>query len=146
VRIRTCVTWFCVVVLSGFVMVGCSKKADKAAPAKTSPAGANAAVTVDAEKPMAEVQAQADKMSVTDLKATALQYQQALTAKGADLQKITAQVKQLPITEALGEKAKALKTEAEKLQSSTKALMERFQVYYNKLKEKGGDLSGLLSK
>jgi uncharacterized coiled-coil DUF342 family protein len=60
-----------------------------------------------------------------------------------DLQKVWAQVKEIPITEALGDKAKTLKTEAEKITSTIKALTDRFQVYYNKLKEKGGDLSGL---
>ena len=44
---------------------------------------------------------------------------------------------------ALSEKAKTLKTEVQKIESTIKNLTDRFQVYYNKLKEKGGDLSGL---
>jgi len=43
----------------------------------------------------------------------------------------------------LGDEAKELKTEIEALNKSVSALKERFQVYYDKLKEKGGNLSGL---
>ena len=100
-------------------------------------------VTADVEKPVPEVQTQAQTMSVADLRATALQYAQTISLKREDLQKVLAKVKELPITEAMGEKAKALKTEVQKIESSVKALTERFQVYYNNLKEKGGDVSGL---
>ena len=129
---------------SGLAMVGCAKKVDKAPPTKTTTPAASVTVTADVEKPITEVQAQAQTMSVADLRSTALQYQQAISAKQVDLQKVWAQVKEIPLTDALGEKAKALKTEAQKIESSAKALTDRFQVYYNKLKEKGGDLSGLL--
>ena len=125
------------------MLVGCAKKVDKAPPAKTTTTGAAVTVTADVEKPITEVQAQAQTMSVADLRSTAVQYQQAISAKQVDLQKVWAQVKEIPITEALGDKAKTLKTEALKVESTVKALTERFQVYYNKLKEKGGDLSGL---
>ena len=125
------------------MLVGCAKKVDKAPPAKTTTTGAAVTVTADVEKPITEVQAQAQTMSVADLRSTAVQYQQAISAKQGDLQKVWAQVKEIPITEALGDKAKTLKTEALKVESTVKALTERFQVYYNKLKEKGGDLSGL---
>ena len=47
------------------------------------------------------------------------------------------------IAEMLGDEAKGLKAEVDTLTKSVSALKERFQVYYDKLKEKGGDLSGL---
>ena len=140
---RTYLTLSCLIAVSGMAMVGCSKKADKAPPAKATTPAASVTVTADAEKPIADVQAQAQTMSVANLRSTAVQYQQAISAKQVDLQKVWAQVKEIPITDALGEKAKTLKAEAVKIESSVKALTERFQVYYNKLKEKGGDLSGL---
>jgi formiminotetrahydrofolate cyclodeaminase len=141
--VRTYLTFSCLIAVSGLAIVGCAKKGEKAPPARTTAPAASVTVTADAEKPLADVQAQAQTMSVADLRSTAVQYQQAISAKQVDLQKVLAQVKEIPITEALGEKAKTLKTEAQKIESSVKALTERFQVYYNKLKEKGGDLSGL---
>ena len=53
------------------------------------------------------------------------------------------QIKAIPITEALGEEAKSLKADLEELNSSLKALKERFDVYYNKLVELKADVSSL---
>jgi len=142
-RIRTYLTLSFLIAVSGLVLVGCAKKVDKAPPTKPTTTGAGVTVTADVEKPITEVQAQAQTMSVADLRSTAVQYQQAISAKQVDLQKVWAQVKEIPLTDALGEKAKALKTEAQKIESSVKGLTDRFQVYYDKLKEKGGDVSGL---
>ncbi len=144
-RVRTCVKLSCLAALAVAVLVGCAKKTDKSpsASAGQTTAGTAVNVTADVEKPVPEVQTQAQTMSVADLRATAVQYAQAISVKKEDLQKVLAQVKQLPLTEALSEKAKTLKAEAQKIQTSIKDLTDRFQVYYNKLKEKGGDLSGL---
>jgi Skp family chaperone for outer membrane proteins len=143
------------------VLAGCAKKADRGpAPTKTStstspaapqasppasPTSPGAAVNVaaDLQKSIAAIESQAQTMNVADLKATAVQYQQALSAKQADLQKLAAEVKGLSITDALGDKGKALKADAQKNEADVKTLKDRFQVYYNKLKEKGGDVSGL---
>jgi flagellar capping protein FliD len=43
----------------------------------------------------------------------------------------------------MGEEAKQLKSDLDDLNQSISALQERFEVYYNQLKEQGGDLSGL---
>ena len=145
-RIRTYVTLSCLAVLSGLALMGCVKKVDKSSSTTQTGTAAGGNVTADAEKPMADVQAQAQTMSVADLRSTALQYKQAISLQQDDLQKVMAQVKEIPLTEALGEKAKSLKAEVQKIESTIKALTERFQVYYNKLKEKGGDLSGLTSQ
>jgi len=142
-RVRTYVTLSCLVAFSGLALVGCAKKADKSPSAAKTSTGAGVNVTADMEKPITEVQAQAQTMSVADLRTAAVQYKQAISVKREDLQKVLAQVKEIPIAEALGEKAKAMKTDVQKVESAVKALTERFQVYYNKLKEKGGDLSGL---
>ncbi len=144
-RIRTYLLLSCLVALAGATLVGCAKKTDKGPSASAPQPGAGTAVnvTADVEKPVAEVQTQAQTMSVADLRATALQYVQAISVKKEALQKAMAQVKEIPLAEALSEKAKTLKAEVEKIQASLKDLTDRFQVYYNKLKEKGGDLSGL---
>jgi uncharacterized protein YoxC len=152
--VRLYVTLSCLVAFAGIAFAGCAKKTDQSPPAaKTSvdqgPSAPQASpevsaeVAADLEKPVPEVQTQAQTMSVADLRTRASQYVQAISVKKEDLQKVLAQVKELPLAEALSEKAKTLKAEVQKIESSIKGLTDRFQVYYNKLKEKGGDLSGL---
>jgi len=124
------------------VSIGCSKKpGDEKSAGKTGTAAP--AATVDVEKPVAEVQAAADTMTVENLKATALKYKDAIVAKQAEISALAAKVKEIPITEALGEEAKKLKTDLAGLEASLKSLKDRFQVNYDTLKTKGGDLAGL---
>jgi len=149
----------CLLVSALLIVAGCEKKAGESgtpqspagtpsqsqpqaqtpaqAPAQTQPA------PVEIEKPVADIQAQAKTMSVDSLKATALKYKEAILAKQADLEKLTAKIKEIPIADALGQEAKTLKTDLSNLEASLKALKDRFQVYYDTLKEKGGDLAGL---
>ena len=100
---------------------------------------------MDTEKPVAEIQAQTETMSVDALKATAIKYKDAITAKQAEIEKVVAKIKEIPITQALGQEAKTVKTDLQNLQTSLQALKDRFQVYYEALKKKGGDVSGLTS-
>jgi chromosome segregation ATPase len=114
------------IALAGCVLglSGCGKKADE-------------------NKPIADVQAEAAKMNVEQLKAKAMEYKDALVAKKADIEKVAAKLQEIPLTEQLGTEAKALQTDIANLNKSVAALTERFQIYYNKLKEMGGDVSGL---
>ncbi len=105
-------------------VVGCGKKADE-------------------NKPIEEVKSEAATMSVDDLKDMAAAYKDKITAKKADLEKLTAKLKEIPITEMLGEDAKQIKADMENITKSVKNLTDRFQIYYNKFKEQGGDTSGL---
>jgi len=131
--------------------LGCSKHHDEekaAAPGAgtgTKPAAPAQAVAVDADvqKPVNEVQTQAQGMSVDSLKATVLAYKNAIATKQGEVEKLVAKIKEIPLTEALGEQAKTLKGDLANLETSVKALKDRFQVYYDALKQKGGDLSGL---
>jgi uncharacterized lipoprotein YehR (DUF1307 family) len=97
----------------------------------------------DETKPMSEVKAEAEKMSGADLRVMALAYKNAIVAKKAEVDKTAAKVSEIPVTELLGEEAKKLKADLENVKKSVSALSERFQVYHDKLKEKGGDTSGL---
>ncbi len=106
------------------VLFGCGKKADE-------------------KKPLPEVKAEAEKMSVNELKSIATKYQDVLVAKKAEVEKITAKLKNVPVTEMLGAEAKTLKADIDNLNNSISALKERFDIYYNKLKEKGGELPNL---
>ena len=111
-------------VLCSIALLGCGSKADE-------------------NKPMSEVKAEAEKMDTSGLRAMAMDYKEAITAKNGEVDKITAKLKEIPLTEMLGEEAKGLKADIEDLNKSVSALRERFDVYYEKLKEKGGDTSGL---
>jgi len=97
----------------------------------------------DENKPIAEVTTEAAKMSAKDLRAMAMKYKNAIVAKQGDVEKLQAKLKQIPLADMVGEQAKALKADIDNLSKSISALKERFNVYYNQLKEKGGDLSGL---
>ena len=132
----------CLLVLFLSITLGCSKK--EAGGTATSGTGTGTgAVSVDTQKPIPEVQAQADTMSVESLRATALKYKEAILAKQGEIAKVAAKIKEIPIAEALGQEAKTLNADLQNLETSLKALKDRFQVYYDTLKKKGGDLSGL---
>jgi hypothetical protein len=123
--IMKCVTFYWLLVLWAFTMVGCgSKKADE-------------------NKPMSEVKTEAEKMDAGQLRNMAVTYKEAIVAKTAEVEKITAKLKEIPVTELLGEQAKQLKANIDSVTKSIDALKARFDVYYAKLKEKSGDLSGL---
>ena len=114
----------CLIALCLFAILGCGKKADE-------------------NKPISEVKAEAEKMDTAGLRAKAMEYKEAIAAKSSDLEKLTAKLKNIPVTEMLGTEAKSLKADMENLEKSVSALKERFEVYYQKLKDTGGDLSGL---
>jgi len=115
---------FAMVLCVFLVVAGCGKKADE-------------------NKSVSEVKAEAETMSVEQLRKTAIAYKDAIVAKQGEITKLMEEVKKIPITEMLGEEAKALKADVDDLNESVKALKDRFEVYYDKLKEKKGDLSGL---
>lgn len=114
----------CLLVLMSLALCGCGKSADE-------------------NKPVADVKAEAETMSVEKLRSMAMTYKDAITAKKGDVEKVAAKLKDIPLTKMMGDEAKNLKADIEELNKSVSALKERFEVYYDKLKEKGGDLSGL---
>ena len=114
----------CLIALCLFAILGCGKKADE-------------------NKPISEVKAEAEKMDTDGLRAMAMSYKEAIAAKSSDLEKLTAKLKDILVTEMLGAEAKSLKADMENLEKSVSALKERFEVYYQKLKVTGGDISGL---
>lgn len=97
----------------------------------------------DTNKSIADIQAEASKMNVEQLKAKAMEYKNAIVAKKAEIEKVATKLKAIPITQQMGTEAKALQTDIANRSKTMADLTERFQVYYNKLKEKGGSVSGL---
>jgi hypothetical protein len=125
-RIARSVTFGCLLVVWLLAITGCGKKETR----------------TDENKPIDEVKAEALKMNAKELKEMALKYKEALAAKQAELDKIAAKLDNLSVTEVV-EVTKKIQPEMEKLAGSIAALGERFQIYFQKLKEKGGDVSGL---
>lgn len=117
-------TLYCALGLCVLALAGCGKKADE-------------------NKPIAEVKAEAEEMSVKDLRAMATAYKNAITDKKAEVEKLAAKYADIPLAEKLGDKAKNMSSSIDSLNKSVSALTERYKIYYNKLKEKGGDVSGL---
>ncbi len=162
---RSFLSCLCAVLL--LTAVGCNKKADEgesaSIPSTETEAGTvdvtmpvneaqaevktakveDSAGTVDIEKPINEVQAEAKTMSVENLKATALKYKDAILGQQDKIDALSAKIKEIPMMEALGTEAQSLKTDLQDLGSTLTLLKDRFAVYYDTLKEKGGDLSGL---
>ncbi len=135
----------CCLILLLSMTFGCRKKADDQTASGTgtkppAPAATQTrAAAVDLERAVSEIQT----MTVESLKATALKYKDAILAKQADVEKLAAKIKEIPLTEALGEEAKKLKADLGNLETGLKALKDRFQVYYDALKQKGADLTDL---
>ena len=115
---------YLLVIVCAVGLFGCGKKADET-------------------KPLSEVKAEAEKMAAAKLRKMAEAYKDAITDKKAEVEKVAAQLKEIPLTKMLGAEAKELKGEMDQLNKSVSALTERFKIYYDKLKEKGGDVSGL---
>ena len=106
------------------VLAGCSEKADES-------------------KPLSEVKAEAQELDTGKLRDMAMKYKDAIVTKQKEVTELNDKLKEIPVTEIAGEEAKKLNESVAELAKSVKALTERFDVYYNALKDKKGDLSGL---
>ena len=120
-------TTLLIALLSLAALAGCGKKAD-------------------ASKPMEQVQAEAGKMSVSDLEASAKAYASEIASKKSDVEKIQSQLKGLSITEMMGEKGKNIKDQAAAIGRQVSALTERYQVYAQRFQAAGGDMAKIQIK
>lgn len=118
------ISFYSLLVICSLALIGCGKKADES-------------------KTLSEVKAEAEKMSVAQLQSMAMNYKESIVAKKSEVDKLMDKLMEIPATEKLSTEAKELSNEIENLNKSLAALTERFEIYYNKLKEKGGDLTGL---
>lgn len=106
------------------VVWGCGKKADP-------------------NKPIPEVQAEAEKMDVQQLRDIAMQYKDTIAAKAEQVKNEGLKLKDIPLAEMTGDKAKAITEAVDQLKKDVDALTERLKIYVDELKKKGGDTSGL---
>ena len=128
------ITLLCLLVLCSVTVLGCSEK-------KETVVGTD--LKIDENKPISEVKAEAEKMDAGQLRAAALKYKEATEAKNAEVDKLAKELMQSMVADKSGDKVKDLNARMSALNKSAEALAEQFQVYYDKLKAKGGDLSGL---
>ncbi len=98
---------------------------------------------VDVTTPLDQLKAAAEKMDVSQLRAKAVSYKDAIVARQPELTKISDQVKAINPAEMLSEKATQLKSQLAEVEKSISDLKERFNIYYEQLKAKAGDLTGL---
>ncbi|MFC1467627.1 hypothetical protein ACFLQY_02910 [Verrucomicrobiota bacterium] len=101
-------------------------------------------VIVSATRPLSEIKAEAEKLNIDQLKATALEYKDAITAKTAELQPLMEALKEIPMTQMLGEEATRIKDEIAGVKQGVDALKARYDIYVAKLKEMGVDVSTFL--
>jgi hypothetical protein len=92
-------------------------------------------------RPLADIQAKAAAFTQPEVLAYANAYKETLLSTKEQLAGVAGQLKQLPVTELLGEKGKALKEEVARYTSQFNALKERYTVYLDLLKKFGVDLS-----
>lgn len=97
-------------------------------------AGCGGSAGVDEKKPLEQIITEAKTLTETQLKAMIEKYQAAIEAKKPEIEKIQEKLKAIPVTQLLGEDAKALKDDIAKLNESIKSLTERLNVYANQLK------------
>jgi Skp family chaperone for outer membrane proteins len=91
---------------------------------------------VDTEKTVAQVKAEAATMDQADLQKMADAYQAQITKKSSELMAKTEELKNIPLNEMLGDKAKKLKAEIAEKTKYIDALKERMQVYLDEVKKK----------
>lgn len=114
---RNVIRIFLPVVILSFVLIGCGGG-------------------VSESKPIPEVKAEAQSMSADQLKSAVSKYQAAIQSKKAEIEKLTDQVKKMPVTQMMGEEAQKLKGSIQDITKSVKALSDRLDVYAQELKSK----------
>lgn len=107
---KSAITGLMTAVLCSGLLFGCGEKADE-------------------NQNIEAVKAEAAKLDKAALQQKIDVYTKAIDAKKQELEKIAKQLKDIPPTELLGEKASSLKAELEKNSSSISKLTERMNVY-----------------
>jgi hypothetical protein len=98
--------------------------------------GCGGSTAIDENKPADQVAADAAKMTQADLQKMVTKYEGAIAEKGKELEALAAKVKEIPLTELMGEKAKALKADVSKITTSMGKLKDQMAVYAKELAAK----------
>jgi len=98
--------------------------------------GCGGSSKIDENKPIDQVAADASKMGQAELQKMVNTYEAAISEKSKEVQALAAKVKEIPLTELMGDKAKALKDDVSKLTTSMDKLKDQMAVYAKELAAK----------
>lgn len=104
---------------------------------------AGCAKSADTSKPLDQIKSEVQTMSLNDLQGHARAYAQRIEGKKNELSKVAERIKTLTPDEVFGSKSKEIKDQLAQIEIQVNALSERYQIYAEKFKEKGGDLSSI---
>jgi hypothetical protein len=93
--------------------------------------------------PMDTVKAEIAKMGVDQLRDKALEYKKAIDAKKIELTQATLKLRDIVTANPMSSESTELQNNIKTLTKTVTDLKDRFQLYYNKIKDLGGNLSGL---
>ncbi len=112
-------------ILISLADLGCSKKEEEA----------------EAPEPSfyVKVKTEAEQKEPNELKTEAMKYQEEIAALQLELEKLKTKLQTVPFEEILEEDAKRL----EELNKSISTLKKRYDIYFQELREKGEDTTGL---
>jgi Skp family chaperone for outer membrane proteins len=91
---------------------------------------------IDENKPIDQVAADAAKMGQAELQKMVDQYQGVIADKSKEVEALMAKVKEIPMTELMGDKAKALKGDLGEVKDSISKLKDHMEVYAKELAAK----------
>ena len=91
---------------------------------------------VSEDKPISEIATEVKTMTEAQIKSVVQKYESAIAGKKKEIDAIKAKLKEIPMTQMLGEEAKTLKSEISEVTTSLKALTDRLSVYAKALEEK----------
>jgi TolA-binding protein len=98
--------------------------------------GCGGSTAIDENKPADQVAADAAKMSQAELQKMVDKYEVAMAEKGQEIEALTAKIRELPVTELMGDKAKALKSDIGEITASMDKLKNQLSVYAKELAAK----------
>lgn len=96
-------------------------------------AGCGGSNSIDENTPIDQVAADAAKMGKAELQTMVDKYEAAVAEKVSQLDALKMQVKEIPLSELMGEKSKSLKTELGDITTSLDKLKDQMKVYSKQL-------------
>jgi len=133
---------FCVVLFSG-----CGKKeSEKPGSADTAAEiveKVKVRLEVDISKAVSAIKAEVGKLDVEQLTALVKKYKSVIEERKVEVEALSSKIQKLDFTGMSSEEGQSLMVNVDNINKAIAALKERFSIYYDKLKELGGDVSGL---